>query len=102
MARLILNPGKERSLMRRHPWIFAGSVARLEGRARAGDTVEVVSTDGKLFGRAAWSPESQIRARMWSFDADTTIDHAFFKRAVAASVARRQAPRCWRARRACA
>ena len=90
MARLILNPGKERSLMRRHPWIFAGSVGRLEGRARAGDTVEVVSAEGQPFGRAAWSPESQIRARMWSFDVDVTIDHAFFKRAVAASVARRQ------------
>lgn len=90
MARLILNPGKERSLMRRHPWIFAGSVGRLEGRARPGDTVEVLSADGKLFGRAAWSPESQIRARMWSFDAEVTIDHAFFKRVVAASVARRQ------------
>lgn len=91
MARLILQPGKERSLMRRHPWIFAGSVERLEGRARPGDTVEVVSTEGKLFGRAAWSPESQIRARMWTFDAEQSIDHAFFKRAVAASVARRQA-----------
>lgn len=90
MARLILNPGKERSLMRRHPWIFSGSVGRLEGRARPGDTVEVLSTDGKLFGRAAWSPESQIRARMWSFEADVTIDHAFFKRVIAASVARRQ------------
>jgi 23S rRNA (cytosine1962-C5)-methyltransferase len=89
MARLILQPGKERSLMRRHPWIFAGSVGRLEGRARPGDTVEVVSADGKPFGRAAWSPESQIRARMWSFDADVTIDHAFFKRAVAASVTSR-------------
>ncbi|NMG33853.1 23S rRNA (cytosine(1962)-C(5))-methyltransferase RlmI [Azoarcus sp. TTM-91] len=89
MARLILLPGKERSVMRRHPWIFAGSVARLEGRARLGDTVEVLSDDGKFLGRAAWSPESQIRARMWTFDADTTVDHAFFKRRVAASVARR-------------
>lgn len=90
MARLILNPGKERSVMRRHPWIFAGSVDRLDGRARPGDTVEVVNAEGKFFGRAAWSPESQIRARMWTFSADVTIDHAFFKRAVAASVARRK------------
>lgn len=89
MARLILTPGKERSLFRRHPWIFAGSVERLDGRARPGDTVTVVSADGKPLARAAWSPESQIRARVWSFDADAAIDHAFFKRAVAASVARR-------------
>ena len=91
MARLYLKPGKERSVLRRHPWIFAGSVARLEGRVRAGDTVEVLSDDGRLFGRAAWSPESAIRARMWTFAGDVTIDHAFFKRSIAAAVARRAA-----------
>ena len=89
MSKLVLNPGKERSLLRRHPWVFAGSVARLEGRARPGDTVEVVADDGRFLGRAAWSPESQIRARIWSFAADITIDHAFFKRRVAESVVRR-------------
>jgi len=76
--------------MRRHPWVFAGSVVRLEGRARPGDTVDVVGRDGRVLGRGAWSPESQIRVRMWSFTAETTIDHAFFKRTVAACVARRK------------
>lgn len=89
MAQLILKPGKERSLLRRHPWIFAGSVARLEGRARPGDTVEVISDRGASLGRAAYSPESQIRARMWNFDAGQPVDHAFFKRTIAAAVARR-------------
>lgn len=91
MSRLVLKPDRERSVLRRHPWIFAGSVARLEGRARPGDTVEVVSDDGRLLGRAAWSPESAIRARMWTFFGDVVIDHAFFKRSVAASVDRRSA-----------
>ena len=91
MAQLVLHPGKERSLFRRHPWIFAGSVDRLDGRARPGDTVTVVTAEGKALARAAWSPSSQIRARVWSFDAEAAIDHAFFKRAVAASVARRVA-----------
>lgn len=91
MSKLVLNPGKERSLLRRHPWVFAGSVARLEGRARPGDTVDVVADDGRPLGRAAWSPESQIRARLWSFAPDAVIDHAFFKRRVAESVARRAA-----------
>lgn len=90
MATLILKPGKERSLLRLHPWIFAGSVARLEGRARAGDTVDLVAGD-KVLARAAWSPESQIRARVWSFDPQETIDDAFFRRRVDAAVARRQA-----------
>lgn len=90
MTELILKPGKERSVMRHHPWIFAGSVETLRGRAHAGDTVEVVSEHGKMLGRAAFSPKSQIRARMWSFDAQESIDHAFFKRRVAQSVARRE------------
>ena len=91
MAELVLHPGKERSVMRRHPWIFEGAVAHLKGRARAGDTVDVLADNGRPLGRAAFSPHSQIRARMWSFDAEETIDHAFFKRRVAAAVAARAA-----------
>lgn len=91
MPELILKPGKERSLFRRHPWIFEGSVVRLNGRARPGDTVDVIDADGRRLARAAWSPKSQIRARVWSFDPDAIIDDAFFKRRVADAVARRQA-----------
>ncbi len=89
MPVLTLHPGKEKSLLRRHPWIFSGAVAQLEGRARPGDTVDVVSAEGRPLARAAWSPASQIRARIWSFDAEEVIDHGFFKRRVAAAVARR-------------
>ena len=91
MATLTLHPGKEKSVLRRHPWLFSGSIAQLDGRARPGDTVDVVSYEGRPLARAAWSPASQIRARVWSFDAAETIDHAFFKRRVAAAVARRAA-----------
>ncbi|MCX7150263.1 MAG: class I SAM-dependent methyltransferase [Rhodocyclales bacterium] len=91
MAILTLHPGKEKSVLRRHPWLFSGAVAQLDGRARPGDTVEVVSHEGRPLARAAWSPASQIRARVWSFDPQEGIDHAFFKRRVAAAVARRAA-----------
>jgi len=91
MSFLTLLPGKEKSLLRRHPWIFSGAVAGVEGRLRPGDTVEVRAADGRPLARAAWSPASQIRARVWTFDAEETIDHAFFKRRLAAAVARRQA-----------
>ena len=77
--------------MRRHPWIFAGSVAKLAGRSKLGDTVEVYNKRGQLMGRAAYAPNSEIRARMWSFDPAESIDHGFFKRRVAACVARRAA-----------
>lgn len=90
-AQLILLPGKERSLHRRHPWIFAGSVGRLEGRARPGDTVEVLSDSGEPLARAAYSPSSSIRARVWTFDPTESVDDAFFKRRIATAVARRKA-----------
>ena len=92
MAQLILMPGKERAAFKhRHPWLFAGSVGRLEGRARPGDTVEVLADNLRPLGRAAYSPQSQIRARFWTFDPDESVDDAFFKRRIAAAVARRQA-----------
>ena len=90
MAQLILLPGKERSAFKHHPWLFAGSVGRLEGRARPGDTVEVLADNLRPLGRAAYSPKSQIRARFWTFDAEESIDDAFFKRRVAVAVALRQ------------
>ncbi|MCX7168737.1 MAG: class I SAM-dependent methyltransferase [Proteobacteria bacterium] len=89
MAQLILKPGRERSLLRRHPWLFAGAVERLVGRAHSGDTLEVLDADGRPLGKAAWSPDSSIRARLWSFNPAEIIDDAFFKRRVAAALARR-------------
>ena len=92
MAQLILMPGKERSAFKQHhPWLFAGSVGRLEGRARPGDTVEVLADNLRPLGKAAYSPKSQIRARFWTFDPEESVDDAFFKRRIATAVARRQA-----------
>jgi len=89
MARLILAPGKEKSLFRRHPWVFAGSVEDVDGRARPGDTVDILTSDGRMLARGAFSPSSQIRARVWSFDPAETIDDAFFKRRVQQAFERR-------------
>jgi len=89
MTKLILHPGKEYSVLRCHPWLFEGAIARIDGRASIGDTVVIEAADGRALGRGAFSPHSQIRARLWTFDAQETIDDAFFKRRVAAAVARR-------------
>ena len=62
-----LKPGREKSLRRRHPWVFSGAIARVEGEPASGATVEVVTEGGEFLARAAWSPISQIRARVWSF-----------------------------------
>ncbi|AOV97318.1 23S rRNA (cytosine(1962)-C(5))-methyltransferase [Edwardsiella hoshinae] len=80
LARLILAKGREKSLLRRHPWIFSGAVARIEGNAASGETLDVCDHQGKWLAHAAYSPQSQIRARVWSFNRDEHIDQAFFER----------------------
>ena len=76
MKSIRLREGKERSLLRRHPWIFDGAIAK--GGADAGETVRVESHDGRFLGWAAFSPTSKIRARVWSFDEAELIDASFF------------------------
>jgi 23S rRNA (cytosine1962-C5)-methyltransferase len=66
--RLTLKPGRERSLLRRHPWVFSGAIEEVAGSPRSGDTVRIDAADGKFLAWAAYSPASQIRARVWSFD----------------------------------
>jgi 23S rRNA (cytosine1962-C5)-methyltransferase len=84
MKTLRLRAGKERSLLRRHPWVFDGAIAR--GNGDAGETVRVESAEGQFLGWAACSPTSRIRARVWSFDEAERIDAAFFNRRIAAAV----------------
>ena len=88
---LVLKSGKEKSLLRRHPWIFSGAVAKIGGSPQAGDTVRVMSDDGAFLAWAALSPASQIRARVWSFDESDKIDAAFFSRRVARALHGRSA-----------
>jgi 23S rRNA (cytosine1962-C5)-methyltransferase len=84
MKTIELRDGKERSLLRRHPWVFEGSVAK--GRADAGETVRVVAADGRFLAWAAYSPTSMIRLRAWSFDEAERIDDTFFERRLRAAV----------------
>ncbi len=88
MKSIRLHEGRERSLLKRHPWVFDGAVAR--GRADAGETVRVEAADGRFLAWGAYSPASRIRVRCWSFDEAERIDAAFFARRVARAVALRQ------------
>jgi 23S rRNA (cytosine1962-C5)-methyltransferase len=62
-----LKPGREKSLKRRHPWVFSGAVSKFTGTPEAGDTVEVHSADGEFLAVAACNPRSQIVARVWDW-----------------------------------
>ena len=76
---LILKEDREKSLLRRHPWIFEGGVDQEVGMPRIGATVDIISSKGEWLAKAAYSPHSQIRARVWSFNKDAVIDNSFFK-----------------------
>ncbi|MBF0100902.1 MAG: class I SAM-dependent methyltransferase [Desulfobacterales bacterium] len=87
-ASIILKNQREKSVMRRHPWIFSGAVSTVKGNPKQGETVDVFNAQGVLLGRGAYSPHSQIMVRMWSFDPDEIISTDFFhsrlKRAIQA------------------
>jgi 23S rRNA (cytosine1962-C5)-methyltransferase len=86
MLTITLKPGKEKSLLRRHPWIFSSAIERIEGKpeekAKSGATALVQSSAGQFLARAAYSPKSQIRARVWSFSENEPVDHALMKRRI--------------------
>jgi 23S rRNA (cytosine1962-C5)-methyltransferase len=83
-----LHQGRERSLLRRHPWIFDSAIAK--GGADPGETVRVEGHEGQFLAWAAFSPASRMRARAWSFSEGERIDPAFFQRRLEAAVAMRQ------------
>ena len=83
MKTIRLRPGKERSLLRRHPWIFESAIAK--GGGDSGETVRVESHEGQFLAWAAYSPSSRIRARVWSFDEAQRIGAPFFIAACARS-----------------
>ena len=84
MKLIRLREGRERSLLRRHPWIFDSAIAR--GGADAGETVRVEAHDGRFLAWAAFSPQSRIRARAWSFEEGERIDPPFFRRRLSESL----------------
>ncbi|MCZ8253536.1 MAG: class I SAM-dependent methyltransferase [Hylemonella sp.] len=84
MKLIRIKEGKDRALLRRHPWVFESAIAK--GGADAGETVRVESAQGEFLAWAAYSPQSKIRARAWSFDEKQRIDAAFFAHRIAAAV----------------
>jgi Predicted SAM-dependent methyltransferases len=81
MSSIVLKPGKEKSLLRRHPWIFSGAIQNGDRVFESGETVDVLSSDRQFLARASFSPHSQIRARVWTFE-DEPIEKDFFRKRI--------------------
>ena len=82
--------GRERSLLRRHPWVFSGAVASVEGNPASGDTIQVCDEQGGFLAWAAYNSQSQIVARVWSWLADEKIDADFFRNKIGNAIAARK------------
>jgi len=90
MHKLVLKAGREKSLKRRHPWVFSGAVAKLQGTPARGETVEVWSATGEFLAVAAYNPESQIVARVWDWTR-RAIDAPYFQERIERAIGQRRA-----------
>jgi 23S rRNA (cytosine1962-C5)-methyltransferase len=92
--KLTLKPGREKSLLRRHPWVFASALNLSDEILRStqdasGSTVDLLAPNGQFLARAAYSPHSQIRARVWTFE-DEPVDKEFLRRKIKHAIEVRQ------------
>lgn len=77
-ARIVLNLGREKSLLRKHPWVFSKAISKIKGKPMLGETVDIFDNKGNWLAKGAYSPDSQMRVRIWSFNQDEQIDRNFF------------------------
>ncbi len=87
---LVLKPGREKTLINRHPWLFSGAIEKQIGSPQPGETVMVQSSTGEFLAWAAFSPVSKIITRIWSWDAEDVIDAAFIKEKISQAIQLRQ------------
>jgi 23S rRNA (cytosine1962-C5)-methyltransferase len=89
LIRLTLKPGREASVLRRHPWVFSGAVYGQEGDGGDG-VAEVADARGRALAHGSYSPASQIVARLWTFDGRRPGMDLFRERLAAARRLREQ------------
>lgn len=90
MAILTLKKGREKAVLRWHPWIFSGAVKSISGDPEPGETVAIADSNGQFLAWGAYSPQSQIRARIWSWDEDQDVDQVFFHERIKSAVKLRE------------
>jgi 23S rRNA (cytosine1962-C5)-methyltransferase len=90
MNQLVLKSGRDKSILRCHPWIFSGALNETGEKIPNGETVLIANSSGKPLATGAYSPHSQIRVRVWSFDSAEPIDGKFFERRISRAFQRRQ------------
>ncbi|HEY7751041.1 MAG TPA: class I SAM-dependent methyltransferase [Ignavibacteriaceae bacterium] len=82
MSSVTLKKSADSFIKRKHPWIFSGAIGKVEGNPSNGETVQIFTSDKKLVGHGSFSPSSQIRVRVWSFDPEEKINSEFFNKKI--------------------
>ncbi|MFZ2096203.1 MAG: class I SAM-dependent methyltransferase, partial [Anaerolineales bacterium] len=90
MSEIILKPGREKSLLRRHPWIFSGAIAMVNGIPKIGETVEVISSKGDFLAKASYNPQSNISGRVWTWFQSEQVNQDFLENRLVGAIALRQ------------
>ena len=90
MSLVRLKPGRDQSVLRRHPWVFSGAIAQVSGEPQDGDTVQVQSATGEFLAWGAYSSQSQIRVRLWTWRQEDCIDEGFLKKRLERSISGRR------------
>ena len=75
MPNVQLKVGREKSVHRRHPWIFSGSILKVDEGIVPGETVDVLDSSGEVIARGAYSPDSQIRIRIWTWNLSEPVSY---------------------------
>ena len=90
MFSVILKEGREKSVLRHHPWIFSGAVREVTGMPGPGETVEVRNARGEFLAHGAYAAASHIPVKLWNFTESEEIDEAFFRNRLASAFALRR------------
>lgn len=88
---LVLKPGREKSVLGRHPWLYSGAVGQVVGDPGMGESVLIRDAQGTALGWAGYSPTSSIRARMWNLNPNEFVNEGFFRKRIQESILRREA-----------
>jgi 23S rRNA (cytosine1962-C5)-methyltransferase len=87
---VLVKPGREKSILHHHPWVYSGAIQKIEGTPKGGETVDLINHRGEFLARGAYSPESKIRIRIWTWDPKTAINRDYINRVLEKAVAFRK------------
>src|SRR5262245_50663350 len=78
-ARIVLQPRRAKPFYARHPWVFPGAIAEIEGKPTDGGPVEVYSHGGAFIAHGLYNGQSRLRVRLYSWDYDRPVDETLFR-----------------------